>query len=140
MPAQLTSTRSCPCASRALAKPGVDARVVGDVDRAEQAADLACQRLAGFGVEVEQRDLDAFGGERAGGGGAEAGCTAGHHRGHGTVELHVISFARRRAAELIDRLMTAAGTVNAPLLPARAFATARSDQKRARQGVLSRAM
>src|SRR3546814_20789290 len=55
-----------------LGKGGIDAGVVGNVAFAEHAAEFGGDRLALFFLQIEDRDLDALGGERAGGRGAEA--------------------------------------------------------------------
>ncbi len=88
VPAQLTSTRSWPLRRARRGEAGVDLRVRGDVDRAERAAQLARDRLALRGVEVEQRDLHAAGDERARRRQAQARGAAGDDRGDARVELH----------------------------------------------------
>ena len=64
-----------------LGETGIDILVAGHVDLAEHAADFGGQRGALFLVHVEDRDLCAFGGERARSRRAEAGCTAGDDGG-----------------------------------------------------------
>ncbi len=71
-----------------LGEGGVDRRVVGDVALAEDAAEFGRDREALFFLQVEDRDLDALGGERARGGGAEARGTAGDDGGYGGIEFH----------------------------------------------------
>ena len=66
-----------------LDETGVDALVRSDVDFTEGAADLGGERLALFGLEIEDRDLDALGGKRARGGGTKAGGPAGDDGGGG---------------------------------------------------------
>jgi hypothetical protein len=64
-----------------LGEAGLDVRVGGHVDLAEDAADLGRHRLAALGVHVEQGDLDALGGERAGRALAQARGAARDHGG-----------------------------------------------------------
>jgi hypothetical protein len=66
----------------------MDAIVGGHIYLAENAAEFLGERLALILLEVEDGDLDAFGGEGAGGGRAEAGGAACDDRGDGVVELH----------------------------------------------------
>ena len=66
-----------------LGEAGVDRLVRGDVDLAEDAADLAGDLLAALGVAVEDGDLDALGGKRPRGRLAEAGGAAGDDGGDG---------------------------------------------------------
>ena len=81
MPAQLTRMRSWPCALRAAASARVDAGLVGDVALGEDAAELLGELLAGLGVEIEQRDLDALGRQRLRRGGAQTRSAAGDDGG-----------------------------------------------------------
>ena len=67
---------------------GVDRCVVGDIAFAEHAAEFGGERGALFFLQVEDRDLDALGSERARGGGTEARGTAGDDGGYGGIEFH----------------------------------------------------
>ena len=69
-------------------KAGIDGGFVSDVDIAEYAAKLFCERFALLGVEVEQCDLHAVAGEFAGGCGAEAGSATGYDGGDVRIEFH----------------------------------------------------
>src|SRR3546814_8590611 len=71
-----------------LGEGGIDARVVGDVAFAEDAADFLGDRLALFFLQVEDRDLDALCRERARGRRAEARSAAGDDGGYGGIEFH----------------------------------------------------
>ncbi len=64
-----------------LGETGVDIVIAGHVDLAEHPADFGSDRFALFLVHVEDRDLGALGGKRAGGGGPKAGCAAGDNGG-----------------------------------------------------------
>ena len=66
----------------------IDAVVAGDVHLAKDAADLGRQRLSLFALQVEDRDLRTLCGQRAGGGGAEAGRAAGDDCGCGVGDIH----------------------------------------------------
>src|SRR5690606_20224081 len=74
-----------------LVEGGGDRGVVGDVDLAEDAADLGGDALAGFFVEIEQGDLDALRRQRPGRALAEARGPARHHRRDRPVEFHGLS-------------------------------------------------
>ena len=56
---------------------GIDRLLGSHVHFAEHAADFRGERLALFGLQIEDRDLDALDGKRARGGGTEAGGAAG---------------------------------------------------------------
>jgi hypothetical protein len=64
-------------------KSGVDGLVRGDVDLAEDATDLGGDLFAAGRVAVEDGDLDAFGGKRAGGRLAEPRGGSGNDGGDG---------------------------------------------------------
>ena len=66
---------------------GPNRLLVGDVGRAEHAADVGGDGLALGGVAVDDDDLRALRREAAGGGLAHAGCAAGHER-RGVLERH----------------------------------------------------
>ena len=70
-----------PMGGTRLGKAGHHAVFIGDVDLAEDAADFGRERFALFLVHVEDRDLGALGGQRAGGRRAEARCAAGDNGG-----------------------------------------------------------
>lgn len=65
-----------------LGTASVHLRFAGHVHWAKNAAEFLGQGLTLFGVEVEQGDLDAVGGEAAGGGGAQRGGPGGLHAVH----------------------------------------------------------
>jgi hypothetical protein len=75
-----------------LFEGGGDRGVVGHVHLAEDAADFLGGRYgrALFGVQVEQGDLGAGGGDGAGGAFAQARGAAGDHCGDGAVEFHPV--------------------------------------------------
>ena len=102
-PAQLTSTRSWPWASRALAKAAATFSSRRDVDFAENAADLAATCLALVGIAVEHRDLGPAPRQLARGRLAEARSAARHHRGN-SLDVHAVpSVQRDRRAQAVSR-------------------------------------
>ena len=71
-----------------LREARVDVGIASHVDLAEDTADLARERFALVGVQVEDRDLDAVRGERAHGCRAEARSAAGDDGGDVRIEFH----------------------------------------------------
>ena len=95
-PAQLTSTRSCPCAARAFGKRRRDLLVAGDVDLTENypIADATCSPLARY-RDRTLRPLSPAPGELARRRFAEPRCGAGHHRGN-SLDIHCRPFRSAR--------------------------------------------
>src|SRR3546814_9026721 len=73
-----------------LGEGRVDRSVVGDVAFTENAGDLVRDGDALFLLQVEDRDLDALGGQRARGRGAKARGAPGDDGGYGGVEFHLV--------------------------------------------------
>ena len=78
--------------SARLFEGGIDRRIVGDIAFAENTAEFGSKRFALFGLQIEDRDLDALRGKRACGGGTKARSAAGDDGGYGGIEFHVMSF------------------------------------------------
>ena len=75
------------CCTR-LGETGIDLLLTGDVDFAEDPADVAGERFALCFVEVEQRDPNAPGGQATSGGGAQSGSAAGDDCAKACIEFH----------------------------------------------------
>src|SRR3546814_18730726 len=73
-----------------LGEGRVDRSVVGDVAFTENAGDLVRDGDALFLMQVEDRDLDALGGQRARGRDAKARGAPGEDAGYGGVEFHLV--------------------------------------------------
>ena len=95
MPAQLTRMRAGPCSAAAFFDRGFGAFGVGDVAGDRDALDVDRHLGGGFFVDVEDRHLGAARRQRARGGGAQAGCAAGHDGGL-SFDFHGLSLPLRR--------------------------------------------